>query len=107
MSQELSMGMQRSKMKMYEIGDVVEVFSLKSQKWILDGEIADLVKETCVKDGFKIRAGSIKVLYENATRFKWVAPQNVPDHIRRSARVKPPPHIMDTMEIEVSLWESV
>lgn len=81
---------QRKHIKLYKVGDMVEVYSLKSQEWIEDAEIAEVVTESCVRDKLQIRAGSMKVLYSNRRRFKWVAPQQVNEHLRPSQRPKPP-----------------
>lgn len=95
----------RRKAKLFKVGDVVEVYSVKQQKWVLDGEIRAVTKEFLVEDGFKIRAGSMKVVFANATRYKWVAPQHITEHIRPSPRVKPPPIRMGTMQLQVSSEE--
>jgi len=102
---EPSGGTMRRKAKILKVGDVVEVYSVKQQKWVLDGEVRAVTKEFLVEDGFKIRAGSMKVVFANATRFKWVAPQNITEHIRPSPRVKPPPLKLGTMDLQVSSEE--
>lgn len=98
--------LQRRKVKLYAIGDIVEVFSISQGRWTLDGEVSDVVDEACIKDKFRLRAGSMKVHFENATKFKWVAPEQISEHVRPSPRVKPPPAISGRLDIEVHLPES-
>jgi len=111
MGQQDSGSKQRKPVKKYAIGDPVEVFSLSNQTWILDGEVGDIVNETCIRGKFKLRAGSVKVLFDNATRFKWVAPADLENHVRPSPRVKPPEALWATLKMEVHLettqWQSV
>jgi len=84
---------QRKKAKAYRVGDLVEVRSVKHDTWIRDAEIIDTVQDKCLKDGFTLRAGSVKVLYNNGERFRWVPPHHAQEHLRPSLRLKAP----DTM----------
>jgi hypothetical protein len=98
---------QRRKVKIYQVGEQVEVFSMKRGVWVLDGEIADVVSEACTKDNFKLRAGSIKVLFDNATMYKWILPGRVAEQIRPSPRVKPKEALVGVLEIEVNLHDTI
>merc|ERR1712117_1002402 len=66
---------QRQIAKAYRVGDLVEVRSINHDTWIMDAEIVDRVTEKCEKDGKTRRAGSVKVLYNDGERFRWVPPQ--------------------------------
>merc|ERR1719410_1291088 len=80
--------LQRKSFKPYETGDPVDVWSTRLARWITDGEVGEMTKETIMDHGFKIRAGSVKVFYENGTKFKWVPPSQIQDFLRRSLRPK-------------------
>merc|ERR1719469_1746145 len=69
---------------------LLRVYSQKHKTWMLDAEIVDVVRESCVIDGFQVRAGSMKVEYANGARYKWVAPQQVEQELRPSPRPRPP-----------------
>lgn len=79
---------QRRRLKLYRKGDMVEAFSARHQAWFQDAEIAHVVKESITLDGKKVRAGSMKVVYDNGSRFKWVPPQQMDEFIRPSQRPK-------------------
>merc|ERR1712061_393006 len=72
---------QRKKVKMYSVGDYVEIWSLNCQSWIKDGEVTETVDGKCIRDGVKLRAGSMKVVYMDGERFKWVPPQLAEEHL--------------------------
>lgn len=80
----------RRKVKLYSSGDLVELYSIAHQRWMLDGEVTEVLGETAHRGGMKIRAGSMKVVYASASRFQWVAPQQIellrPSRRRRSMR---------------------
>merc|ERR1712027_272484 len=77
----------------YRVGDLVEVRSIHHDTWIMDAEIVDRVTEKCEKDGNTRSSGSVKVLYNDGKRFRWVPPQLAQRHVRPSLRLKAP----DTM----------
>jgi len=77
---------QRRKVPRFNRGEAVEVWSMKYNRWVRDAEVADMVTESCERDGMKLRAGSVKVVYKNQGRFKWIPPQLVVDHLRPSRR---------------------
>jgi len=56
--------------KLYAKGDLVDVYSSHNKKWFTDGEIVDNTKDGMQIDGFKVRAGSMKIVYDNGSRFK-------------------------------------
>lgn len=90
---------QRKRIKLWTKGDCVEVYSVKHQKWFNDAEIVEVVTETCVREGYRVNAGSMKVVYENGTRFKWVAAQEMDQFLRPSNRPKPvQPRLGDLMK---------
>jgi len=95
---------QRKMMKRFCMGDVVEVYSGKRQKWFLDGQVTESVDETCVMDGSKVRAGSVKVIYDHGMTFKWVPPQQWEECLRPSPRPKPPEVIATMVVKEGSSW---
>lgn len=97
---------QRKKLKLFRKGDVVEVYSSKHQTWYEDAEVVDVVKETTVLEGIKVRAGSMKVVYSGGSRFKWVTPQQMGEVLRPSPRPKAPPIVGGLLSTEVNSWFS-
>jgi len=73
---------QRERVKLFARGDRVEVFSDTAQEWMLDGEVVEVVKERCTRDGLHLRAGSTKVVYGNGRRYKWLSPCMLDDMLR-------------------------
>merc|ERR1719203_713358 len=80
---------QRKAIKAFKVGDQVEVYSVKNDCWMLDGEVTEDVSETCTKDGVKVRAGSMKIVYAEGKQFKWLPPSLFGTHVRESLRPRP------------------
>lgn len=95
---------QRKKVKMFGKGDVCEVFSVKHGKWFLDAEITETTDESCYLDGFRVVAGSMKIIYDNGTRFKWVAPHEMEELVRESPRPRPPEPLVGQLTKEQHFW---
>lgn len=95
---------QRKKVKLFAVGDNVEIFSSKSQKWVLDAQVIDVTHESLNVSGFRVRAGSMKVVYDNGMRFKWVAPQQMQDLLRASPRPKAPLPLAGELSLGTSSW---
>lgn len=109
---EPSLRRQRTKVKLYAKGDVVEVYSVNHKKWFLDAEIIDVVRETAYFEGVRVSAGSMKIAYDNGTRYKWVAPHEASEVIRESTRPRPPDVMVGDMFKEQNLliltrWQKV
>jgi hypothetical protein len=62
------------------------------------------VNETCVMDGSKVRAGSVKIIYDHGMTFKWVPPQQWEECLRSSPRPKPPVVLASMVMKEGSSW---
>jgi len=97
---------QRKRIKLFAIGDQVEVWSSKNDMWYLDAEVVDVAKETGGIDGLKIKAGSMKIIYDNGSRFKWVPPQQMEGYLRLSPRPKPPSPLTGTLYHASNGWFS-
>lgn len=97
---------QRKKVKLYSLGDQVEVWSSKNNVWYMDAEVVDVAKETSQIDGIRIKAGSMKVVYDNGARFKWVPPQQMEGYLRPSPRPKSPPPLTGELARAASGWFS-
>jgi len=97
---------QRKRIKLFAIGDQVEVWSSKNNMWYMDAEVVDIAKETGAIDGLKIKAGSMKVVYDNGSRFKWVPPQQMEGYLRLSPRPKPPPPLTGNIFHATNGWWS-
>lgn len=97
---------QRRKVKRFRAGDVVEVYSSKRQKWFLDGIVMEVAHETGFHDGVKVGAGSIKVVYDHGTTFKWVPLQQMQDeqYLRASPRPRPPDPKVGVLSKESTAW---
>lgn len=110
-SADFAGSVQRRKARAYHVGDLVEIWSVKYDKWIRDGEVMDVVREKCCKDGVNLRAGSVKVLYSSGARFKWMPPKQVSEHLRMSARPKAPDSTIGSLQKEchadVTFWRSM
>lgn len=89
---------QRKKVKPFRPGDMVEIYSLQHKQWILDGEVVEAVSETCRDGDAEVLAGSIKVVFKNATFFQWVALQQMEEYVRPSLRPKPPKPIAGVLQ---------
>merc|ERR1719210_2958244 len=85
---DFSDAVQRKQAKAYRVGTLVEVRSVKQDSWIRDAEIIGTVNETCEKDGFKLRAGSVKVLYNGGNVFRWVPPRDAEYDLRPQSRLR-------------------
>lgn len=82
---------QRRSARMFAKGDRVEILgNNKTGEWLPDGEVVDFVKESCIRDKIRVRAGSTKVVYANGTQFRWLAPSVLEDYVRPSPRPKFP-----------------
>jgi len=55
-------------------------------------------------DDFKVRAGSMKIVYDNGSRFKWVAPQQMDDVLQPSTRPRPPGSKVGHLQKETNSW---
>lgn len=95
---------QRRTVRLYAQGDVVEIYSEKDQAWMLDGEVEEVTNESSHRDGFNIRAGSMKVTYCNGMRFKWIAPQQMEQYLRPSPRPRPPDPMVGDLYKETHSW---
>lgn len=97
---------QRKRIKLYAIGDQVEVWSSKNDIWYMDAEVIDIAKEASSIDGIRIKAGSMKVVYDNGARFKWVPPQQMEGYLRPSPRPKSPPPLTGELMRAAHGWFS-
>lgn len=95
---------QRKKMKLFQVGDVVEVFSARQNKWFTDAEVVDVAREVVNEKGMKVPAGSTKIVYDQGTRFKWVAPQEMEQFVRPSTRPRPPEALSGELLKETHYW---
>lgn len=99
---------QRKKVKRFRPGDQVEVWSIKYDRWIGDAEIVEVLTESAIRDGNNIRAGSVKVLYKNKGRFKWIPPQLVDEVLRVSGRPPVPDpkigELLKEIHTDVTEW---
>merc|ERR1740121_2394302 len=75
---------QRKSIKPMKLGDQVEVYSQRHGKWMLDGEVVEFVQETCRRDDLQVRAGSMKVIFNNGTNFRWLEPTLFEENVRPS-----------------------
>lgn len=91
----------RHPVKLYSPGDAVEFYSARHNRWMLDAEVTEMLPETAQRDGVKIRAGSMKVVYAGGARFHWVAPQQMNELLRPSRRPRDP----DCMTGELQLFD--
>lgn len=87
----------RRKVKLYSPGDVVELYSTKHKRWMMDAEVAEVLTETSHQGGMKIRAGSTKVIYASGSRFQWVAPQQM-ELLRPSKRPPAPDRMTGALQ---------
>jgi len=95
---------QRKKVKLPVKGDVVEIFSQRLDKWFLDAEVVSVTTEVLVEKGMRVPAGSLKIVYDNGTRFKWVAPQESEKYVRPSERPRPPEPMAGDLLKETNYW---
>lgn len=85
----------------------MEIYSESDQQWIRDGEVEEVVTESIYRDGLNVRAGSMKITYNNGMRFKWVAPQQMEQYLRPSPRPRPPDPIAGELYKEThALWRT-
>jgi len=82
---------QRKKVRGYKVGDLVMVWSQQSQGWHDDGEIVQVLEGASMHCKQTLSAGTIKVVYANGRRFKWIGPQDAESILRISGRPVPPP----------------
>lgn len=95
---------QRKKVKPFRQGDMVEVYSFEHGEWMDDGEVISAVTETIVEGKVEVVAGSVKVAFQNATHFQWVAPQQMEECLRPSQRPKPPKAFTGLLDKETHSW---
>lgn len=95
---------QRKVQKTFKVGDLVEVYSVKNNKWMTDAEVVEFASEACNKDGLKLRAGSLKIIYAHGSQFKWIPPQHIEELLRMSPRPRPPPPKVGQMLKETHNW---
>jgi len=95
---------QRRSIKPFEKGDPVNVWSARLSNWVTDGEVGEMTKETIMEHGYKIRAGSVKVFYDNGSKFKWVPPSQIGEYLKRSLRPKSPPTMTGDLELQQYTW---
>merc|ERR1719277_2850141 len=84
----------RKSCKLYSPGDVVEIYSANKKAWMTDGEVVAVTDESRMEHGYKVLAGSMKIVYERGTRFKWVSPAQMEEFLRPSPRPRPPPPLI-------------
>jgi len=97
---QASRSVQRKRVKGYTPGDRVEVLSNRHGKW-MDGEVLEVVTESCIKDGIKVRAGSTKVLFNDGAHFKWMSPVQFEDLVRPSSKPRFPASLTSNLVMEV------
>lgn len=81
---------QRKPCRLFRRGDTVELWSTKQQRWLPDGEIAEVIHEGRQVNGVHLRAGSMRVLYDSGVRSRWVSPTEIEDNLRPSLRPRAP-----------------
>lgn len=81
---------QRKTVELWPVGSQVEIYSASRQCWIPDGEVVEVVWESCMRDDNKVSAGSTKIVYDHGARFKWVASHRLPALVRESRRLRKP-----------------
>merc|ERR1712087_105398 len=79
---------QRTMTKLYEKGDVVDIWSSQRDAWMPDGEVVDIMKDTAVISGARVRVGSMKVVFNNGKSYAWISPQQKDKLRRPSVRPK-------------------
>lgn len=98
------MSVQRRRVKLFSPGDIVKVYSEKYQEWMLNGEVAEVVLKSSVRDGIQIRAGSTKIVYSAGRRFKWLSPSVLERYAQPSSRARPPQPLTGTLALENCTW---
>lgn len=91
---------------MFPVGTLVEVYSNAENKWITDGEVVEVAKESGTRDKIPIVAGSTKIVYDQGQRFKWVAALRLQELVRESPRPSPPEPLSMYLELEIQSWLS-
>lgn len=85
---------QRRVVRFFPRGSFVEIYSQSQQRWILDGEVAGIVYDSCVMDGVEVSAGSTKIIYDNGKYYRWVASAFLHEMVRESGRrLRPNPEV--------------
>lgn len=97
-------GRLRERVKLHAIGDMVEFWSESSRKWVLDGEVEEVVVESRKEKGYCIQAGSVKISFDNGRRAEWLPPSQVKTNVRPSARPRPPAPMMGELWKEAHRW---
>lgn len=97
----------RKKLKLYRPGDSVEVWSAAQQRWMLDGEVAEVARQSIVGDNHRVPEGSHMVVYDNGALFEWIAPNMVETHLRPSLRPRSPPAKVGPINKETHGWFTV
>lgn len=98
-------GRLRKRIKLHIRGDMVELFSESSARWV-DGEIEDVANESRTVNGRTIPAGSVKVSFNSGALVEWVLPSQVETHIRPSPRPRAPTTLVGTWRQEMHGWTS-
>jgi len=95
---------QRHKVKLFHVGDMVEVFSSSLQRWYPDGVVVEVATEPARTLSGAVHAGSTKVVYANGLRFKWIPLQDAPDMLRASQLLLPPQPLVGELRKEAHGW---
>lgn len=90
-------------MRLFAKGDMVEVFSAR-YGWLPDGQVVEVTTEGGRRDNAEVVAGSMKVIYDNECRFKWVSPPEMGELLRASPRPQPPLLMAETLSVERCGW---
>jgi len=88
----------------YRKGDLVAIYSRAARQWVDDGVIHDEVQEKCCYDGCKLVGGSVKVLYNNKTTFKWVLPEQFRTMLKPSSRPAAPYSLVGQLLKQTHNW---
>lgn len=80
---------QRKSVKLFAVGTPVEVYDPQLERWLPDGVVENVQKDAGEVEGVSVRAGSMRIVYDNGARFQWVAPQ----HCEVSLRAAPVPQV--------------
>jgi len=73
-------------------------------KWFTDAEVVNVATEVLVEKGMRVPAGSLKIVYDHGTRFKWVNPQEPEKYLRPSGRPRPPEPMSGDLLKESNYW---
>mmetsp|Transcript_4096 Transcript_4096/g.10106 ORF Transcript_4096/g.10106 Transcript_4096/m.10106 type:complete len:440 (+) Transcript_4096:45-1364(+) len=90
----------RKKVRVFKPGDLVLVWSEHTASWNDDGEVVETLQEPSSHHGVQLNPGSMKVVYANGKRFKWVDPQHAQMLLKPSKRPPAPPFKSGNLEKE-------